>query len=481
MANMLRNLPSLNELLDNPALKSLVDRVSHSVVVFRARRLLDDLRRQAQSAAAAVPMPSAGELSRRIADWITSHEPALYTPIINATGQILHPQLGRSPLAEEALQAIAAVSRGYACTRGDMAMADRASDFRAVEPLLSELTGAEGAMVVNDGSAGLLLSLATLASGREAIVARGQLGTLRPGCSLPALIAASGAILREVGATNRVAIEDYSAAVQPQTAVILRAAPSDFSVVGSTQDAPAGELARLAMAKNLPLIEFVENASLRDLTTYGLSGWQVVADSVKAGVDLTILAGDRWIGGPPCGIILGRRRLIERLLAHPLRPALQAGKQILAALAATLRLHQDPELAERAIPLYSLLSTPVENLQHRAERLAFQIAASGAADAVLVPGATTLGIGPAETATLPTVCLALTPRVGSCEALAAALAASTTPVVGRLEAGRLLLDLRSVAPREDLQLAAAFEALAPRPEEPKDMISPTIEVPTIAS
>jgi len=459
MSSVLRNIPSVTELLDSPPLKSLVNQVSRNVVVSGVRQFLDDMRTQVQSAAANVHVPTATELAQKIAEWIATEERPPLRPVINATGILLHTGLGRAPLAEEAIAAIGEMARGYASVEIDLASGERSQRGLAVERELMRLSGAEAAAVVNNNAGATLLTLAALAAGREVIVSRGQLIEIGGSYRLPEVMSASGAVLREVGTTNKTRIGDYAAAIGERTAALLRVHTSNYAVVGFTEEAPLAELVALGRRHNLPVIDDIGSGALIDLSKYGVQGEPVAAESIKAGADLVLFSGDKLLGGPQCGIIAGRRGLVQQIMKHPLMRAFRVDKLTLAALAATLRLYQDPALAERSIPLLTLLATPLENLRHRAERLAPQIQATGIAAVEVIAGQAFVGGGSLPNQALATICLALTPASGTVDALATALRNSTPAVVGRIQDGRLLLDLRSVQPRDDAGLVAAVEAM----------------------
>jgi L-seryl-tRNA(Ser) seleniumtransferase len=462
--NMLRNLPSVGELLESPPLKSLANRVSRNVVVTSVRRFLDDMRTQVQTAAN-VYVPAPSELAQKIADWIATDQRPALVPVVNATGIVLHDGLGRAPLAEEAVEMIAGIARGYVSVEFDLASGERSQRADAVEDRLTRLTGAEAATLVNNKAGATWIALAALAHGRQVIVSRSQLVELEGGFRLSDVIAASGAVLREVGATNNTRIGDYAAAVNPHTAALLRVHASNYSVVGFTEDTPLTELVALARNHDLPVIDDIGSGALVDLSRYGIVGEPVASESILAGADLVLFSGDKLLGGPQCGILAGRRQLIQKIEAHPLMRALRVDKLTLAALAATLRLYQDPELAERSVPLLTLLATPLENLRQRAERLAPQLAASGVACVEIVVAQSYVGGDSLPNQTLPTVCLSLTPHAGTADALATALRTGTPAVVGRIHDGKLLLDLRSVQPRDDMKLIAALEALRRAPDK----------------
>ena len=458
--NPLRNIPSVSELLESPPLRKLVDRISHNVVVMGARTVLDEVRTEVQTSAAEMSLPSVSELAERIARRITEKETPSLRPVINATGILLHTGLGRAPLAEEALAEITAVARDYASVEMDLASGRRSRRMLAVEELLKELTGAEAALVVNNNAGATMLTLSALAAGREVIVSRGQLVEIGGSFRLPEVMATSGAVLREVGATNKTHLRDYTAAINEQTAALMLVHPSNFVVVGFTAEVSLEDLLEIGHRHELPVIHDVGSGAMMDFEQFGFAGEPLVTKSIAAGADVVLFSGDKLLGGPQCGIIAGRRERIESMAKHPMARALRVGKLTLAALGATLRLYRDPQKARQAIPLLHLLSTSVENLQNRARRLAPQLAATGAvAEAEPVADTSYLGGGSIPAQKVATWCVALKPAAISVDRLATALRRGTPAVVGRVRQDRLLLDLRTVMPRQDVQLVEALAAL----------------------
>jgi len=459
--NLLRNIPSVNELLENPQLKALVDKVSRHAVVSRVRTILDDLRQEVQNAAADVKLPSVGELAEKIAHRILETNRPSLRPAINATGVLLHTGLGRAPLAEEAIAEMASVARDYASVELDLASGRRSQRVEAVQELLRELTGAEAALVVNNNAGATMLALAALAAGREVIVSRGQLVEIGGSFRLPDVMSTSGAILREVGTTNKTRAADYERAICEQTGALLLVHPSNFVVAGFAESASLAELVRLARPHNLPVIHDIGSGALIDFAQFGFNDEPLASASIQQGADVVLFSGDKLLGGPQCGILVGKRSHIEAVARHPLTRALRVDKLTLAALAATLRLYRDPEQAKRSIPLLHFLSTPIENLKGRAERLAPQMAACQAiAKAEAVADTTYLGGGSVPTQQLPTWCVALSPREMSVDKLAARLRGGKPAIVGRVREERLYLDLRAVFPRQDIELVSAVQALA---------------------
>ena len=466
--NPLRNVPSVTELLESPTLRRLVERINRNTLVTTVRNVLDEVRSEVQNAAAARTLPTVPELAERIARRAMETQRAKLQPLINATGVLLSPTLGRAPLADAALAEMTAVARDYASLDLDLTSGQPSRRVEAVEELIGELTGAEAAVVVNNNAGATLLALAALAAGREVIVSRGQLFEMGDGYRLPEVLAASGAQPREVGTTNATRLADYQSAIGPNSAALLLIHASDYAVTGLTASVGLAELAALGRQHHLPVIQVVGMGTLIDLLPMGLGDVPVIGQSVKAGADLVLWSGDKLLGGPQCGILAGRRPLLELIERHPLARALRVGKLTLAALAATLRLYRDPDKARQEIPLLRLLGTSVENLKNRAQRLAPQIAASGAVvSAEAVASITSLGgfLGPSQR--LDTWCIAVRPQGLSADRLAALLRTGWPPVVGRVEEDRLLLDLRSVSPRQDQELVSAISALGhPSPPEP---------------
>ena len=460
MAKILRNIPSVNELLESPPLRKLVDQVSHHVVVGGVRDFLDNLRGEVRSAAADIKVPHPSELAERIAEWILQEEQPPLRPVINATGILLHTGLGRAPLAEAALRAISETGHAYASVELDLASGQRSQRLVAVERLLRRLTGAEAAVVVNNNAAATLICLAALAGGRDVIVSRGQLIEIGGSYRLPDVMAQSGARLHEVGTTNKTRLSDYEQAIGDHTAALMRVHTSNYKIVGFTEDVALGDLVELGRRHQLPVIDDIGSGALIDFSEFGVQGEPVASESIRQGADVVLFSGDKLLGGPQCGILVGKQKLLQAITRHPLMRAFRVDKITLAALAATLRLYRDPQLARQRIPLLALLSTSPENLHNRAERLAPQIAeAPSVASAEALEDRTFLGGGAVPTQDIPTWCIAIEPGPLSAEAFAAALRRGRPAVVGRVKENRVLLDLRSVFAHQDGELLAAVEAV----------------------
>ncbi|MCU0958847.1 MAG: L-seryl-tRNA(Sec) selenium transferase [Pirellulaceae bacterium] len=461
MSNVLRNIPSVNELLESAALRKLMERASRSVVVSGVRDFLGNLRSEVQSAAADIKLPTATELAERIARWIQHEEQPTLRSVVNATGILLHTGLGRAPLAEDAVTALVEIARDYASLEVDLTTGQRSQRIAAVERLLIQLTGAEAAAVVNNNAGATLLTLAALATGREVIVSRGQLVEIGGSYRLPEVMQASGARLREVGTTNKTRLADYQAAICDDTAALMHVHTSNYVLEGFVESTPLTDLVALAHREHRLAIDDIGSGALWDFGRYGIGGEPRPQDSLACGADVVLMSGDKLLGGPQCGIIVGQRACIDAIVRHPLARALRVDKLTLAALAATLRLYRDPDTVEEKIPLLTLLSTSVDNLQLRAERLAPQLAACPAIAAATPRSDTTyLGGGSVPTQQIPTWCVALTPAHESVDSLAARLRRGHPAVMGRVHRETLLLDLRSVFARQDQLLVKAVQALA---------------------
>ena len=459
--SMLRNLPSVAELLETRSLKPLVDRVSHNVVVDGVRSFLDDLREDLRNASEEGSLPDAAELAERIARRILQGEQSSLKPVINATGILLHTGLGRAPLAEAAIEEMIAIARDYASVELNLTTGRRSQRIEAVETLLCELTGAEAAAVVNNNAGATMLALAAVASGQEVLVSRGQLIEIGGSYRLPTIMETSGATLREVGTTNKTHLKDYESAIGENTAALMRVHPSNFFVAGFTASVSLDELVKLGKKHQLPVIDDIGSGALVDLASYGIRDEPIAAECVAAGADLVLFSGDKLLGGPQSGIIVGKRKLIDRIRSHPMARALRVDKITLAALGATLRLLRDPAGAAAQIPLLQLLSTSEENLKNRAERIAVQLEASElVATAQAVEDETYLGGGSVPTQQIKTWCIAVEPSSMSIDKLCERLRTGSPAIICRVQKARLLVDLRSVLPRQDRAIVEAFHQLA---------------------
>jgi len=427
----LRDLPSVDELARDERLAG----EPSALAVEAARAALARAREEIKAGA------DPGDLvERALAELAAARAPALRRAL-NATGVIVHTNLGRAPLPEAALTRALEVGRGYSNLEYDLAGGGRGSRQDHVGGILRRLTGAEAALVVNNNAAAVMLALAALAEEREVVVSRGELIEIGDGFRIPDVLARSGAILREVGTTNRTRAADYERAVGPETAVLLRVHQSNFRVVGFTEQPSVEQLAAVAARHGLPLVDDLGSGVL-----VSLEGEPSARESLAAGADLVCFSGDKLLGGPQAGIIVGRAELVERLRRHPLQRALRADKLTLAALEATLALYLDPELAAREVPVLRMLAEPVETVRSRAQRLAALVGGD------VEPTVGRVGGGALPLTELPSFACAVE------EELAPSLRDAEPPVIGVVRDGRCLLDCRTLRDEELDDVAAAVAA-----------------------
>ena len=460
MPNPFRNLPSVNQLLESEPLKKMVESVNHGVVANGVREFLDDLRVQVSQAAEEVSIPTPGEIAESIATWLEKEQRPSLRKVVNGTGVLLHTGLGRAPLAEAAVDEIREMATGYASVELDMESGERGQRIAAVEKLLCQLTGAEAACVTNNNAAATMITLSAMASGKEVIVPRGQLSEIGGSYRLPEVMECSNAKLREVGTTNKTRADDYANAVNEETGALLKVHPSNYVVVGFSETASIEEMVKVGRQHNIPVIDDVGSGALVDFSEFGLSDEPVVSHSVQAGADVILFSGDKLIGGPQCGIIVGKKEYIQRIIKNPLMRAMRVGKLTLAALQATLKLYQRPQEARIQIPLLRMLATPIENLKMRAEKFATQINHLGyVKNAVAEESQSMLGGGSIPTQHLPSWSVAIETEGLSVDDLAGKLREGTPALIGRVHKDRLFIDFRTVNPAEDLSLVDLFQGI----------------------
>ena len=461
MANF-RVIPSIDDLLRRPAIGTAIESHGTDFVVAAARRAADDLRDRLKRGMDPIPA-SADEASQwleaRTLDTLTAQlEPSL-RPVINATGVILHTNLGRAPLADDAIAAMARVAAGYSNVEYDLREGRRGHRHVHAERLLRALTGADGALVVNNNAGAMLVTLAGLAAGREVVVSRGELVEIGGGFRVPDVMAQSGAVLREVGTTNRTRVNDYAAAIGPRTAAILRVHPSNFRMAGFTERPPVDDLVALARDLRVPVIEDLGSGWLGGIEAPdALRDEPSVQQSLAAGVDLVAFSGDKLLGGPQCGIVVGRRELVGPIRVHPLMRALRADKLTYAALEATLALWLRPA-TRRAIPVYRMLTMSVDDIGARADALAQRLGDLAALRCRVIDGQSTIGGGSAPGEVLPTRLVALSIDGVSAAVLESRLRTGNPAIVARVHDDEVLLDLRTVPPIDDGAIAECLRAI----------------------
>lgn len=459
----LRALPSIEQLLQTEPLRAAAATAPRRLLVEAARREVERCRSAILNGNG--DRSDAAELAARVAASINDAvEPSL-GPVINATGVVVHTNLGRAPLAFEALEAIDSVASGYSNLEYDLEQGQRGSRQAHVEVLAGELTGAEAALAVNNNAAAVLLALAALAAGREVVISRGQLIEIGGSFRIPEILAQSGARLVEVGTTNRTRIADYEQAIGPETAAIMRVHASNFRTVGFTEEVALPDLSELGRRHGVAVIDDLGSGVLErrdDPLDALLADEPAARESVAAGADAVCFSGDKLLGGPQAGIVVGRREAIDALRAHPLARAVRIDKLALAALDATLRLHRDPERARRDIPVLQMLSATEEELADRVERLRAGIAerAGDAAELRLARSSGRAGGGALPMLELEGPVLAVVPTQGGPDALHTQLRRGEPPVVARIREDAVLLDPRTISEVEvDFAVKAVAEAL----------------------
>ncbi len=444
----LRHLPSVDRLLG--AVPELIAEFGHPLTLKAIRGSLDAARDQIRQGAAT---PSDSQLIEAARTELERQVTPSLRPVINATGVILHTNLGRSLLSAEAVAALLEVAGHYSTLEYDLDQGERGSRRTHVEALLTQLTGAEAALVVNNAGSALLLALTALAKSKEVLVSRGQLIGIGGGFRVPEVLKQSGARLVEVGTTNRTHLRDFAEALTPKTAALLCAHHSNFKLVGFTTEPTLAELATLAAEHQLPLIHDLGSGAMLDTAMYGLGHEPTVMESLQAGAALVIFSGDKLLGGPQAGLILGQKSLVDKLSRHPLARALRADKLTLAPLAATL-LHYLKGQAVQKIPVWRIISQPLAEIEGQAQGWA---AAWGGETLV---GESTVGGGSLPGETLPTRLAAL--KVPSPDKFLAHLrnpihAAHTQPVIARIETGQVLFDPRTVQESETLEVTKTVQ------------------------
>jgi L-seryl-tRNA(Ser) seleniumtransferase len=457
---LLRNLPSVTELLKGDTVAGWLRHHPQPLITECLRRALADLRQQILDGTRGGDALVAGVLVRAELILRQAIEPHV-REAINATGIILHTGLGRAVLPECVVDSMLGELKGYCTLAVDRETGQRAERDELVEYILTELTGAEAATVVNNNAAATMLVLAALAAQKEVIVSRGQLIEIGGSFRLPEVMAQSGARLVEVGSTNRTHPKDYQKAITENTAAFLRAHPSNYRVVGFTSEVPLRELAELAHARNLHLIDDLGAGALLDLKQFGLPNEPTVRESIEAGADVVLFSGDKLIGAGQCGIIVGKKPLIEKLRKHPLMRAVRVDKTCLMALERTLPLFRDPAQLRGEHPTYRMLSTPMEALKSRVDKLVRLIVAEAPKiETDVHESQSFLGSGSLPTEAIPSFAVAvLVPGLGATE-LARRLRLDRACIFGRIEDDRVLLDVRTLTEEQVALVAAAVNRCA---------------------
>jgi len=461
--DMVRSLPAVDRLLSEPSLGDLAGKMPRYIVVRAARETLDEFRARILSGESpASDDLSPGRMAARARELALHLSRPSLRSAINATGVVLHTGLGRAALPEAAREALNAVASGHSNLETDLETGSRGSRHVHFAKLLADLSGAEAGFAVNNNAAAVVLALNTLADDREAIVSRGQLIEIGGSFRLPDIMARAGAHLVEVGTTNRTRISDYEAAISDQTALILRVHTSNFRIVGFTEEVPIGHLVELGRRHGIPVMDDLGSGSLVDMTQFGLRSEPLVQESVRAGADVVTFSGDKLLGGPQAGLIVGRREVVDAMAANPLARALRIGKLTVAALESTLRLYTDPDTVSTSIPALRFIARSVKDISRAAGRLKRAIArrAGGKLQAEVIDGVSEIGGGSLPGEHLPTKLVAISSAAMDPMDLAQAFRMAEPPVFGRVGDGRFLLDLRTVRDDEIPAIVRAAQQIS---------------------
>jgi L-seryl-tRNA(Ser) seleniumtransferase len=462
--NPFRSLPKVSDVLDLPAVAEARTRHPHAAVADAVRAEIDALRSLIQSGQSFDGHAESAALTARILARLELAAAPHLRPVLNATGIVLHTNLGRSPLHESAAQAAYQAARGYLNLEMSLDTGKRSSRQNPIRDGVQRITGAEAATAVNNCAAATVIVLRALAAGKEVIVSRGQLIEIGGSFRIPDIMGVSGATLKEVGTTNITRICDYEKAIGPNTGLLMRIHTSNFRVRGFTEAAGIDELVALGKKHNLPVVDDAGSGAAVDLTPFGLPGEPVVSEGITAGADLVLFSGDKLLGGPQAGVIAGKKPLVERIEKDPLMRAFRLDKMTLAALEATLLLYRDPAKAVREVPTLRMLTTTLTELRERCGRFAGRLRGiAGLKSIDVADDVAYVGGGSLPDVAVPTAVIAVTAKNLSEEAFAAKLRTGTPAVVARVKDAKVLFDLRCVFAGQEDELYAAIGAALGEP------------------
>ena len=455
MNDLLRNIPSVTELLESDEIQVMLESTQSEFVVAAARQALDRLRNAIL--AHDEHEVDVQKLTLDICKQVKSLTRSPLQSCINATGIILHTGLGRAPLAQQAVDAMAEAGQGYSSVELNLETGKRSKRVDAVEKKLLQLFGGEASAVVNNNAGATMLALAALSAGKEAVVSRGELVEIGGSFRMPDVMKMSQAVLREVGTTNKTRATDYEAAIDEQTAVLMKVHCSNYEIQGFSQSTSVEELVEIAERhKHVVVVDDIGSGALYDYSQFGIQDEPLPSQSLQAGADVVLFSGDKLLGGPQCGILIGKREALEKISTHPMMRALRLDKTILAALSATLDLYLAPNPTQ-SVPILQLISTPLEELQTRAQSLAESISEISDFTATAMEDVTYLGGGSVPTQEIETWSVSIKHAQRSDDELSLQLRTSLTPVLGRIRQNEFKLDLRSVFPHQDLLILEAFQ------------------------
>ncbi len=461
--DLLRELPAVDHVLDLAKADPAFELVPPSVLVGAVRSVIEAARRRIVRQLGPTPAPAVADAAilARVKEGVRQAMRPNLRRVVNATGVVIHTNLGRSLLAAEAVERMLAVAGRYSNLEYDLQAGRRGSRYAAVRDLLCEITGAEDAMVVNNNAGAVLISLETLARGRTVVVSRGDLVEIGGSFRIPDVMTKSGAVLKEVGTTNRTHLRDYEGAIDAETALLLKVHWSNYSIIGFTAQVPLKELVALGSRHGVPVMEDLGSGTFVDFSTYGLLKEPTVQESVASGADVVTFSGDKLLGGPQAGIIVGRTAMVESIRKNPINRALRIDKLTLAALEGTLRLYRDEARAVKAIPTLRMLNEPEEAIAARAKALAEEL--SSLCDSRLTVEAARLpskaGGGSLPLLELPSRCLKLRIAGLSANALELNLRRNDPPIIGRIEDEAFVMDLRTIQEDEPAIIVSALASL----------------------
>ena len=457
----MRKLPGVDHLLDLVSRQAFAEDIPHAVVVNSIRRVIESRRQQilAQKPAIGHDDLSDEQMINAVKQSVDQAMTPNLRRTINATGIVVHTNLGRSLLAAEVIDHLVTIAGRYSNLEYDLVAGRRGSRYSSVEDLICEISGAEAALAVNNNAGAVLLSLDTLARDQEVIVSRGELVEIGGSFRVPDVMAKSGSILKEIGTTNRTHLRDYANAIGPQTGLLLKVHTSNYSVVGFTAEVSLKELVDLGAAHQLPVMEDLGSGTFIDFSKYGLLKEPTVQDSVNAGTDVITFSGDKLLGGPQAGIIVGKKKIIDAIKSNPMTRALRIDKLTLTALEGTLRLYRDEEKATRLIPTLRMIMLPLAEIQKRARRLADRLKQIGDArlHIRLLKRASKTGGGALPLMELPSLCIGLQVDRLSSNNLEKMMRKNDPPIIGRIEDDIFIMDPRTIQEDEFPAIVTALE------------------------
>jgi L-seryl-tRNA(Ser) seleniumtransferase len=456
--NPLRHLPSVNDILESPPIRELGKDHAHDLIVEAIRHELDSLRQRVTQGEPVDGKADTEMVAARVVQRLGRELRPKLRSVINATGIVLHTNLGRAPIAEEAAKAAYEAARGYLNLELDLETGERSSRQNAIREWVCRLTGAESATAVNNNAAATVIALRALCQGKEVIISRGQLIEIGGSFRIPEIMAVSGAVLREVGTTNITRLSDYERAIGPATGALMQVHTSNYRISGFTKSVPLTELVELGKKRGLPVIDDIGSGALLDFSRFGFEGEPVARDSIRTGADLVLFSGDKLLGGPQAGILAGRKEFIQRIEKDPLMRAFRLDKMTLAALEATLRIYLNEDQAIKEVPGLRMLGIPLAELRQRAEGLAVRLRqVAGLPKVKVSEDVAFVGGGSLPDQAMKTYVLEIEAHGLRDEELAYRLRTCTPAVIGRLRDGKLVLDVRTVFPHQEDGLIEAIQ------------------------